>query len=123
MHNLPKDYEISIRNQNVKGFIVKEEQSDLMSESWRQKLSRRRAEIGIQGEEYNYIQRYIKSYCSEADRLCKKIDMKKTVDEVIDSMKDEKFDKFTKGVIGSIHKKRGYDPRDNGKKETPSLIS
>ena len=110
-------------NQNVKGFIIKEEQSNLMSESWRQRLSRRRVEIGIEGEEYDYIQRYIESYCSEADRLCKKIDMKKTVDEVIDSMKDEKFDKFTKGVIGSIHKKRGYDPGDGSKNETPSLIS
>lgn len=94
-----------------------------MSESWRQRLSRRRKEIGIQGEEYDYIQRYIEDYCSEADCLCKKIDMKKTVDEVIDSMKDKKFDDFTKSVIGSIHKKRGYDPRDGSNKETPTLIS
>jgi len=49
--------------------------------------------------------------------------MNKTVDEVIDSMKDEKFDKFTKGVIGSIHKKRGYDPDDDNKKETAPLVS
>jgi len=95
-----------------------------MSETWRQKLSRRRLEIGIEGTEYNYIQKYIEFYCSEADRRCKKIDMKKTVDEVIDSMKDEKFDNFTKGVIDSIHKKRGYDPHDDdSKKETATLIS
>ena len=95
-----------------------------MSETWRQRLNRRRLEIGIEGEEYNYIQRYIESYCLEADRLCKKIDMEKTVDEVIDSMKDEKFDKFTKGVISQIHKKRGYDPHDDdSKKETMTLIS
>ena len=94
-----------------------------MSETWRQRLSQRRLEIGIEGPEYDYIQRYIESYCSEADRLCKKINMKKTVDEVIDSMKDEKFDKFTKGVIESIHKKRGYDPCDDIKKETATLIS
>lgn len=50
--------------------------------------------------------------------------MKKTVDEVIDSMKDKKFDNFTKGVINSIHKKRGYDPDDDdSKKETTTLIS
>jgi hypothetical protein len=45
------------------------------------------------------------------------------VDEVINSMKDEKFDRFTKGVIDSIHKKRGYDPSDDSKKETVSLVS
>ena len=94
-----------------------------MSESWRERLSRRRLEIGIEGKEYDYIQKYIESYCSEADRLCKKIDMHKTVDEVIDSMKDKKFDEFTKGVISTIHKKRGYDPHDDSKGEPISLIS
>lgn len=92
-----------------------------MSVTWRERLSQRRREIGIEGPEYDYIQRYIESYCFEADRLCKKIDMNKTVDEVIGSMKDEKFDKFTKGVIGSIHKKNGYDPGDNNKKEIVTL--
>jgi len=94
-----------------------------MSETWRQRLSRRRFEIGIEGPEYDYIQRYIEFYCSEADRRCKKIDMNKTVDEVINSMKDEKFDRFTEGVIDSIHKKRGYDPYDDNKKETAPLTS
>ena len=47
--------------------------------------------------------------------------MKKTVDEVIDSMKDEKFDKFTKEVIGSIHKKRDYDPDGDNKKEITTI--
>jgi alcohol dehydrogenase class IV len=88
-----------------------------MSVTWRERLRERRREIGIEGPEHDYIQRYIESFYSEADRLCKKIGMNKTVDEVIDSMKDEKFDKFTKGVIGSIHKKRGYDPDDDSKKE------
>jgi hypothetical protein len=93
-----------------------------MSVTWRERLSQRRREIGIEGPEYDYIQRYIESYCSEADRLCKKIDMNKTVDEVIDSMKDRKFDEFTKGVISSIHKKRGYDPdNDDSKKEITTL--
>jgi len=63
-----------------------------MSETWRQRLSRRRLEIGIEGPEYDYIQGYIEFYCSEADRRCKEIDMSKTVDEVIDSMKNEDFD-------------------------------
>ena len=97
---------------------------NIMSENWRQRLSRRRMEIGIQGKEYDYIQRYIEFYCSEADRRCKEIDLKKTVDEVIDSMNDKKFDKFTRGVINSVHKKRGYDPDDDqGEQETPSLVA
>ena len=94
-----------------------------MSETWRQRLSRRRFELGIEGPEYDYIEKYIEFYCSEADRRCKEIDMKKTVDEVIDSMKDEKFDNFTKGVIDSVHKKRGFDPYDVSKKETTPLVS
>ena len=80
-----------------------------MSETWRQSLSRRRLEIGIEGPEYDYIQNYIEYYCSEADRRCKEINMEKTVDEVIDSMKDKDFDRFTKSVIESVHKKQGYD--------------
>jgi hypothetical protein len=35
--------------------------------------------------------------------------MNKTVDEVINSMKDEDFDRFTRAVIDSVHKKQGYD--------------
>jgi hypothetical protein len=80
-----------------------------MSETWRQRLSRRREEIGIDGPEYDYIQSYIEFYCSEADRRCKKMNMKKTVDEVIDSMKNDEFDRFTRSVIDSVHKKQGYD--------------
>ncbi len=94
-----------------------------MSETWRQRLRRRRFELGIEGPEYDYIEKYIEFYCSEADRRCKEIDMKKTVDEVINSMKDEKFDNFTKGVIDSVHKKRGFDPYDVSKKETTPLVS
>ena len=94
-----------------------------MSETWRQRLNRRRLEIGIEGAEYDYIQKYIEFYCSEADRRCKEIDMNKTVDDVINSMNDKKFDTFTKGVIIYIHKKRGYDPHDDeSKKETPTLV-
>lgn len=91
------------------------EKAIVMSETWRERLSRRRLEIGIAGPEYDYIQKYIEFYCSEADRRCREIDMDKTVDEVIDSMKDKEFDRFTKGIIASIHKKRGYDPHDAGK--------
>ena len=39
----------------------------------------------------------------------KKSTWKKTVDEVINSMKDEDFDRFTRAVIDSVHKKQGYD--------------
>ena len=49
--------------------------------------------------------------------------MNKTVDEVIDSMKDRKFDEFTKGVISSIHKKRGYDDDDGDKKEIITTLA
>lgn len=94
-----------------------------MSETRRQRLSQRRLEIEIGGSEYDYIQKYVEFYCSEADRKYKKIDMSKTVDEVINSMKDEKFDNFTKGVIDSIHKKCGYDPYNDSKKETATLVS
>ncbi len=80
-----------------------------MSQTWRERLSIRRREIGIDGPEYDYIQNYIEFYCSEADRRCKEIDMKKTVDEVIDSMKNEDFDRFTRSVIDSVHRKQGYD--------------
>jgi hypothetical protein len=80
-----------------------------MSETWRERLSRRRLEIGIDGPEYDYILKYIEFYCSEADRRCKEINMEKTVDEVIDSMKNKDFDRFTKSVIESVHKKQGYD--------------
>jgi len=41
--------------------------------------------------------------------LRKEIDMNKTVDEVIDSMKNKDFDEFTRSVIDSVHKKQGYD--------------
>lgn len=95
----------------------------VMSETWRERLSRRRLEIGIDGPEYDYIQSYIEFYCSEADCRCKEIDMNKTVDEVIDSMRDEKFDRFTKAVIDSVHKKRGYDPHNDSKKEISPLHS
>jgi len=30
-----------------------------MSATWRERLNQRRREIGIEGSEYNYIQRYI----------------------------------------------------------------
>ena len=80
-----------------------------MSETWRERLGRRRQEIGIDGPEYDYIKSYIEFYSSEADRSCKEIDMNKTVDQVIDSMKDEEFDRFTKSVIDSVHKRQGYD--------------
>ena len=79
-----------------------------MSETWRERLSRRRLEIGIDGPEYDDIQSYIEFYCSEADSRCKEIEISKTVDQVIDSMKDEEFDRFTRSVIDSIHKKQGY---------------
>ena len=94
-----------------------------MSATWRERLAQRRLEIGIDGPEYDYILKYIEFYCSEADSRCKEIDMKKTVDEVINSMKDSKFDKFTKGVIDSIHKKRGYDPHDDSKREAAPMTS
>ncbi len=80
-----------------------------MSITWRERLRQRRAEIGIAGSEYDYIQNYIEFYCSEADSRCKKIDMNKTVDQVIESMKNKDFDRFTRSVIDYVHKKQGFD--------------
>lgn len=100
-------------------FIFDNAQSVTMSESWRQRLSRRRQEIGIAGPEYDYIQKYIEFYCDEADRQCRKIDMHKKVDQVIDSMKDEQFDRFTKGVVDTVHGRRGYDPKDGSSQVAP----
>ena len=81
----------------------------LLSMTWRERLQERRREIGIDGPEYDYIQNYIEFYCSEADNRCRKIDMNKTVDQVIDSMENDDFDRFTRSVIDFIHKKQGYD--------------
>lgn len=91
-----------------------------MSESWLQRLERRRIEIGIDGPEYDYIKRYIEFYCSEADRKCKEINMNKTVDEVIESMTDAEFDQFTKAVIDLEHKRLGFDAQASKKKKKKS---
>jgi len=49
--------------------------------------------------------------------------MNKTVDKLINSMKDGKFYRFAKGFIDSIHKKRGCDPYNDSKEETNPLVS
>lgn len=80
-----------------------------MSESWRTRLSRRRLELGLDGKEYDYIQSYIEHYCKESDKRCKDIDMLKTVDQVINSMQDPEFDKFTSGVLADVSARLGRD--------------
>lgn len=80
-----------------------------MSVTWRQRLATRRLELGLEGKEYDYIQQYIEHYCRESDKRAREIDMIKTVDQVIDSMADPEFDKFTSGVLADVSTKLGRD--------------
>jgi len=83
-----------------------------MSVTWRQRLSERRLELGLEGKEYDYLKTYMEHYCQKSDEEAKKLcdrDMLKTVDQVINSMADPDFDKFTSGVIADVSRKLGRD--------------
>ncbi len=45
---------------------------------------------------------YIEEICRESDLRCEKIDPLKAVDQVIDEMDDEAFDKFIKGCMEDV---------------------
>ena len=45
---------------------------------------------------------YIEEICRESDIRCKKIDPEKAVDQVIDEMDHEAFDKFIKGCMEEV---------------------
>lgn len=83
-----------------------------MSQTWRQRLATRRLELGLEGKDYDYLKEYIEHYCQKSDEEAKKLtndEMLKTVDQVINSMADPEFDRFTSGVIADVSRKLGRD--------------
>jgi len=83
-----------------------------MSQTWRQRLAQRRLDLGLEGKEYDYLKTYMEDYCKKSDEEAKKLcdnDLLKTVDQVINSMADPEFDRFTSGVIADVSKKLGRD--------------
>lgn len=83
-----------------------------MSATWRERLAQRRLDLGLEGKEYDYIKTYIESYCKESDKRAEKLcdsDMNRTVDQVMNSMADPEFDKFTSGVLADVSTKLGRD--------------
>lgn len=83
-----------------------------MSASWRTRLAQRRIDLGLEGKEYDYIKTYIESYCKESDKRAEKLcdsDMLRTVDQVMNSMADPEFDRFTSGVVADVSTKLGRD--------------
>lgn len=83
-----------------------------MSITWRQRLAQRRLDLGLEGKEYDYLKTYMEQYCQKSDEEAKKLcdsDMLKTVDQVINSMADPEFDRFTSGVIADVSRKLGRD--------------
>jgi len=83
-----------------------------MSATWRQRLAQRRIDLGLEGKEYDYIKTYIESYCKESDSRAEKLcdsDLHKTVDQVMNSMADPEFDRFTSGVVADVSTKLGRD--------------
>jgi len=83
-----------------------------MSATWRQRLAQRRLDLGLDGKDYDYIKTYIESYCKESDKRAEKLcssDMHRKVDQVMNSMADPEFDRFTSGVISTVSKKLGRD--------------
>jgi len=83
-----------------------------MSASWRTRLAQRRIDLGLEGKEYDYIKTYIESYCKESDKRAEKLcdsDMMRTVDQVMNSMADPEFDRFTSGVVADVSTKLGRD--------------
>jgi hypothetical protein len=83
-----------------------------MSVTWRQRLAQRRLDLGLEGKEYDYLKKYMEHYCQKSDEEAKKLcdkDMLKTVDQVINSLADPEFDRFSSSVIADVSKKLGRD--------------
>lgn len=83
-----------------------------MSVTWQQRLAQRRLDLGLEGKEYDYLKKYMEHYCQKSDEEAKKLcdtDMLKTVDQVINSMADPEFDRFSSGVIADVSRKLGRD--------------
>ena len=78
-----------------------------LSYSAREKLRNGKARLvkkyNFDIEELNWLtENYIEEICRESDLQCKKIDPAKAVDQVIDEMDEEMFDKFIKGCIEDV---------------------
>ncbi len=79
-----------------------------MSVTWRERLSQRRLDLGLEGKDYDYLKTYMEHYCKASDEKAKKLcdnDMLKTVDQVINSMADPEFDRFSSGLIAEVSRK------------------
>lgn len=77
-----------------------------MSYNWRERLRLRLAVLikkyNLQPNDLDWVEDHIEELCREADIKCKQIDPNKAVDQVIDELDDEAFDKFSKGVIDEV---------------------
>ena len=81
-----------------------------MSVTWRNRLAQRRLDLGLEGKDYDYLKEYMEHYCKKSDEKAKQYsndEMVKTVDQVINSMSDPEFDRFTSGVIADVSRKLG----------------
>lgn len=79
-----------------------------MSVTWRERLAQRRLDLGLEGKDYDYLKTYMEHYCKASDEKAKKLcdnDMLKTVDQVINSMADPEFDRFSSGLIAEVSRK------------------
>lgn len=78
-----------------------------MSYSARERLRNGKARLvkkyNFDIEELNWLtEHYIEEICRESDLQCQKIDPAKAVDQIIDEMDEEMFDKFIKGCIEDV---------------------
>lgn len=77
-----------------------------MSYNWRERLRLRQAKIiakyNLEPNDLDWVEDHIEELCRVADLKCKAIDPNKAVDQVIDELDNEAFDKFTKGVIDEV---------------------
>ena len=76
-----------------------------MSQNFRARLATRRIILQITPEQMDYLEKDMEEFCRAADQKCTEIDPVKPVDQVIDEMTDEEFDKFTKPLIEDVTNK------------------
>ena len=77
-----------------------------MSYSWRERLRLRQNKLiqkyNLEPNDLDWVEDHIEELCKQADSNCRMIDPNKAVDQVIDELDDEAFDKFSKGVIDEV---------------------
>ena len=56
----------------------------------------------LEPNDLDWVEDHIEELCRVADIRCKAIDPNKAVDQVIDELDNEAFDKFSKGVIDEV---------------------